>query len=152
MACQLVADVGNTDTVFGLMDLSGSEVVAHWRISTAVRRTEDEYLVLLAALLASRPPGAGPIRRGVVGSVVPAGDRTLRRVLSSVVEGPILQVTARSELPIRVDVEEPLTVGADRILNTWRPRSASGATRSPWTWEPQQPSTASRRMASFSAA
>ena len=126
MACQLVADVGNTDTVFALMNLSGREVVAHWRISTAVRRTEDEYRVLLAALLATGPPGAGPIRRGVVGSVVPAGDRTLRRVLSSVVEGPVLQVTARSELPIRIDVEEPLTVGADRILNTLAARTRFG--------------------------
>ncbi|MDE2762242.1 MAG: type III pantothenate kinase [Gemmatimonadota bacterium] len=126
MACQLVADVGNTDTVFGLMSLSGREVVAHWRISTAVRRTEDEYRVLLAALLASSPPGAGPIRRGVIGSVVPAGDRTLRRVFASVVEGPVLQVTARSELPIRIEVEEPLTVGADRILNTLAARTRFG--------------------------
>ena len=118
MACQLVADVGNTDTVFGLLSLSGREIFAHWRVSTGIPRTEDEYRVLLAALLASRPRGAGPIRRGVIGSVVPAGDRTLRRVLSAVVEGPVLQVTARSELPIRIAVEEPLTVGADRIVNT----------------------------------
>lgn len=126
MACQLVADVGNTDTVFGLMSLSGREVLAHWRISTAVRRTEDEYRILLSALLASGPEAAGTIRRAVIGSVVPAGDRTLRRVLSSVTEGPVLQVTARSELPIRMQVEEPLTVGADRILNTLAARVRFG--------------------------
>ena len=126
MACQLVADVGNTDTVFGLMDLSGREVFASWRISTGVRRTEDEYRVLLAALLAPAAKDARPIRRGVVGSVVPAGDRTLRRVLSTVVEGPVLQVTARSGLPIRIEVEEPLTVGADRILNTLAARVRFG--------------------------
>ena len=118
MACQLVADVGNTDTVFGLLSLSGREIFAHWRVSTGIPRTEDEYRVLLAALLATSPREAGPMRRGVIGSVVSAGDRTLRRVLSTVVEGPVLQVTARSELPIRIDVEEPLTVGADRIVNT----------------------------------
>ncbi|MDE2794463.1 MAG: type III pantothenate kinase [Gemmatimonadota bacterium] len=118
MACQLVADVGNTDTVFGLLNLSGREVLAHWRISTGVPRTEDEYRVLLCALLDSGPPEADTIRRAVIGSVVPSGDPTVRRVLSSVVEGPVIQVTARSDLPIKIDVEEPLTVGADRIVNT----------------------------------
>ena len=126
MACQLVADVGNTDTVFGLLSLSGREVLAHWRVSTGVPRTEDEYRVLLRALMDLGPPEVGSIRRGVIGSVVPAGDRTLRRVLSSVVGGPVFQVTARSDLPIRIEVEEPLTVGADRIVNTLAARVRFG--------------------------
>ena len=126
MACQLVADVGNTDTVLGILSLSGREVLAHWRISTGVPRTEDEYRILLRALLDLGPREVGTIRRGVVGSVVPAGDRTLRRVLSTVVEGPVIPVTARSDLPITVDVEEPLTVGADRIVNTLAARIRFG--------------------------
>lgn len=126
MACQLVADVGNTDTVFGLLSLSGREVHAHWRISTGVPRTEDEYRVLLRALLDAGSADAGTIRRAVIASVVPSGDPTLRRVLASVVEGPVFQVTARSDLPIRIDVEEPLTVGADRIVNTLAARVRFG--------------------------
>lgn len=125
-SCQLVADVGNTDTVFGLLTPSGREVLAHWRISTGVPRTEDEYRVLLRALLDSGPPEAGPIRRGVIGSVVPAADRTLRRVMSPMVDGPVFRVTARSRLPIELAVEEPLTVGADRIVNTLAARSRFG--------------------------
>ncbi|MXW16214.1 MAG: type III pantothenate kinase [Gemmatimonadetes bacterium] len=126
MACQLVADVGNTDTVFGLLSLSGRDVLANWRISTGVPRTEDEYRVLLRSLLDAGSQETGPIRRGVIGSVVPAEDRTLRRVLSSIVEGPVIQVTARSDLPITIGVEEPLTVGADRILNTLAARMRYG--------------------------
>ena len=126
MACQLVADVGNTDTVFGLLTLSGREVLAHWRVSTGGQRTEDEDRGLLRALLDLGPVEAGPIRRGVVGSVVPGGDRILRRVLSSIVDGPVIQVTARSDLPITIDVEEPLTVGADRIVNTLAARVRFG--------------------------
>ncbi len=124
MACQLVADVGNTETVFGLLDLDGREVLRHWRVSTRVPRTEAEYGVLLRALLstdAGLSTGEGPpapIRRGVIGSVVPSGDRTLRRVMSALVDGNVFNVSARSDLPIRLDVEEPLTVGADRIVNT----------------------------------
>ena len=118
MACQLVADVGNTETVFGLLSLSGGEVLEHWRVSTRVPRTEAEYRVLLTALLATGPRGTGPIRRGVIGSVVPSGDRTLRRVMSSLVDGNVFSVSAKSGLPIELDVEEPFTVGADRIVNT----------------------------------
>ena len=118
MACQLVADVGNTETVFGLLDLEGREVLAHWRVSTRVPRTEAEYGVLLRALLSAGPHSATAVRRGVIGSVVPSGDRTLRRVMTSLVDGAVFNVSARSDLPIRLDVEEPLTVGADRIVNT----------------------------------
>ncbi len=118
MAVQLVADVGNTETVFGLVTLGGERVVDHWRVSTRATRTEAEYEVLLAALLRRSRCGAEPIRRGVVASVVPAGDRVLRLVMSSLVEGAVHSVDAASDLPIELDVEEPMTVGADRIVNT----------------------------------
>jgi type III pantothenate kinase len=118
MHCQLVADVGNTETVFGLLDLSGEEVLESWRVSTRVPRTTAEYRVLIEALLGGRPEGVGSIRRGVIGSVVPSVTRTLREVMSSVAGGPVFEVTADSGLPIRLDVEEPRTVGADRIVNT----------------------------------
>ena len=118
MHCQLVADVGNTETVFGLMELTGTEVLESWRVSTRAPRTAAEYRVLLTALLAQRPEASDAIRRGVLGSVVPSVTRTVREVMSSIVRGPVFEVTADSPLPIRLDVEEPRTVGADRIVNT----------------------------------
>ena len=54
----------------------------------------------------------------VLGSVVPSATQTLADTLEQIVgEAPIV-VDARSPLPIRLDVDEPLTVGADRIVNT----------------------------------
>ncbi len=121
--CQLVADVGNTETAFGLVSLCGTEVFDHWRVSTGVQRTEAEYQVLLAALLSRgtrRPASAPPIavRRAVVGSVVPAAAPALESALSSLLDAPVATVTAESDLPIELAVEEPLTVGVDRIVNT----------------------------------
>ena len=126
MHCQLVADVGNTETVFGLLDLAGEEVLASWRVSTRVPRTTAEYRVLLESLLAGRPDGAGAIHRGVIGSVVPSVTRTLRDVMGSIARGPVFEVTADSRLPIRLDVEEPRTVGADRIVNTLAAKTRFG--------------------------
>ncbi|HYJ46325.1 MAG TPA: type III pantothenate kinase, partial [Pyrinomonadaceae bacterium] len=37
----LVIDTGNTNTTLGVFD--GSELVVHWRLTTARVRTVDEY-------------------------------------------------------------------------------------------------------------
>ncbi|MXV94431.1 MAG: type III pantothenate kinase [Gemmatimonadetes bacterium] len=126
MDCQLVADVGNTETVFGLLDLSGDEVMETWRVSTRAPRTPAEYRVLLNALLAMQPVLGSTIRRGVIGSVVPSVTRTVADAMASVVDGAVFEVNATSELPIELDVEEPLTVGADRIVNTLAAKTRFG--------------------------
>ena len=119
MPVQLVVDVGNTETVIGLLDLEGTGVEHHWRVSTGVPRTADEYVLLLSGLLESAgDPGVGDIARSVVGSVVPSVTHTLETALGRLTSGPVYVITAASPLPIELDVEEPLTVGADRIVNT----------------------------------
>ncbi len=114
---QLVVDVGNTETVLGLAPAPG-EIVAHWRLSSVVARTADETLVLLKALLADAPQAAAGLDQGVLGSVVPAATSVWIETLQRLVDGPVVAVGPSSPLPIRLDVEEPLTVGADRIVNT----------------------------------
>jgi type III pantothenate kinase len=112
---QLVVDVGNTETVVGLVR-GRTDVRAHWRLSTLVPRTVDEYRHVLGALLAEgkhdRPGGA------VIGSVVPDATAVLVPTLAALVDGPVHVVRPDSKLPITLDVEEPRTVGPDRIVNT----------------------------------
>lgn len=114
---QLVVDVGNTETVVGLAPVPG-EIHAHWRLSTVLARTVDETVVLLKALLKEAPPDPAPLEQGVVGSVVPSATSVWVETLERLVDGPVATVVPDSPLPIRLDVEEPLTVGADRIVNT----------------------------------
>lgn len=125
---QLVADVGNTETVVGLLGLSGGEVLDHWRLSTRSTRTAAEYRVLLSSLLGSSPAAQGAaVARAVVASVVPAATPALVRALSALAgEGRVFVVTASSGLPIRLDVDEPLSVGADRIVNTLAAKARFG--------------------------
>lgn len=115
---RLVIDVGNTETVLGLYGPGDLELAAHWRVSTAVPRTADEYYLVLDALLATAGFPLADVDRTVVGSVVPAVTRVLRATLERVAPGQVYVVTPDAPLPIRLDVEEPLTVGADRIVNT----------------------------------
>ncbi|TFH66107.1 MAG: type III pantothenate kinase, partial [Gemmatimonadales bacterium] len=58
------------------------------------------------------------IRRGVIGSVVPSVNQVWLKTLAKIVDGDVFTVGPTSELPITLDVEEPLSVGADRIVNT----------------------------------
>jgi len=114
---QLVVDVGNTETVVGVVE-NASQLRGHWRISTKVPRTADEYGYLLRGLL--REAGFGPdtLTRAVVGSVVPAATEVLRPTLEGLVRGPVFVVDPSVSLPVRLAVDEPRTVGADRIVNT----------------------------------
>jgi type III pantothenate kinase len=121
MSDMLAIDVGNTETVMGLF--RERELIRHWRISTDVRRTPDELAYLLKHLVAEEAIRM-PVR-GVIGSVVPAVEplliRGFRRAFDSeprLINDPALLASDGGPLPIRLAVEEPHTVGADRMLNT----------------------------------
>jgi type III pantothenate kinase len=113
----LTFDVGNTETTLGLYD--GTRLRAHWRVMTDVPRTEDEIGVLLRGLLSGAGIPLSGVTGAVIGSVVPRVTEPLveacRELLPS---GRVEVIDARSALPITLAVDEPLTVGADRIINT----------------------------------
>jgi type III pantothenate kinase len=121
---QIVVDVGNTETVVGLM--SGPTLTAHWRLSTAVPRTADEYRHLLRSLLREAGLEPSSIQWAAVASVVPDTTDVLRGTLEALVAGTVHVIEPDSTLPIRLDVEEPRTVGADRIVNTLAARELYG--------------------------
>jgi type III pantothenate kinase len=112
----LVFDVGNTETTIGLYD--GETLRGHWRVTTDVARTPDEIALLIRALLTAAEIDRSAIDRAAIGSVVPALTAPLAEACEQAVGAKPLIIDARSPLPIRLDVEEPLTVGADRIINT----------------------------------
>jgi type III pantothenate kinase len=114
---QIVVDVGNTETVVGLA-LSPTELAAHWRISSSVPRTADEMTALIRALLDGDGVSEAEIEQGVVGSVVPSVNHVWMKTLGTIASGKVVTVSPSSPLPIRLDVDEPYTVGADRIVNT----------------------------------
>ena len=112
----LVFDVGNTETTIGLFE--EETLRGHWRIVSGVPRTSDEFGVLLRGLLASDGFEAEQVEGVAIGSVVPGVTDPLVTASRRLTRGAVVVVDARAALPIRVDVDEPLTVGADRLINT----------------------------------
>lgn len=112
----LTFDIGNTETVLGIFD--GEELIGHWRLSTHPERTVDEYGLLLRSILRESNLAADAINGAVLASVVPPLTHALSGACSRHLGQDPLLVEAGSDLPVRLDVDEPLSVGADRIANT----------------------------------
>jgi type III pantothenate kinase len=113
----LVFDVGNSETTIGLFN--GEMLRGHWRIITSVPRTADEFGVLIGSLIQSSDYEIAKIDGVAIGSVVPAVNGPLLEACSRYLPASSsIVVDAKAGLPIKLDVDEPMTVGADRIINT----------------------------------
>ncbi|MBK7906790.1 MAG: type III pantothenate kinase [Gemmatimonadetes bacterium] len=112
----LVADVGNTETTLGLCH--GEVVTDHWRITTDAQRTPDEVLLVLRGLLKANNVPLEQVTASAIGSVVPGVTGALVEAAAKLTGNQPVVVDARSKLGITLAVDEPMTVGADRIINT----------------------------------
>jgi type III pantothenate kinase len=112
----LVCDVGNTEATIGLCE--GETVRAHWRVTTHTSRTPHEFALLLRDLVALEELPPTSVTGCAIGSVVPAINSPLTAGVRLAFGVESVQVDGRSPLPITLDVDEPMTVGADRIINT----------------------------------
>jgi type III pantothenate kinase len=112
----LALDIGNTETTVGLF--AGDRLEGHWRLHTTAQRTPDEWASALTAYLTQAGHSTQEVRAAIVASVAPQVTQSLcDGVVGATTHMPVL-VDGRSKLPITLDVDEPLTVGADRIVNT----------------------------------
>jgi type III pantothenate kinase len=115
MALLLTIDVGNTNTVLGLHE--GTELRAHWRLTTRREQTADEYGILVRNLFAAQGVSPSQIMGVALASVVPPLTSVLvalsRQYLGH--EPLVVEPGVRTGMPILY--EPPGDVGADRIVN-----------------------------------
>ncbi len=112
----LAIDVGNTHTVIGLFE--EDEIAAHWRIKTDPAVTADELAVNLKALFdivgLDFPAVDGAIIASVVPPIQAAWLATIRKYFS---REPLV-VSSALTCDIKVKIDNPAEVGADRIVNS----------------------------------
>lgn len=116
MGILLAVDVGNTNMVIGAY--RGPDLVRTWRAATAVERTEDELAVMIDGLLAREELGIDDIDSIVVGSVVPPLTLALTRFADRHLGGRCVVIGPGVKTGVRLRVDNPSEVGADRIANT----------------------------------
>jgi len=112
----LAFDIGNTETTVGLF--AGDRLEAHWRLHSTPHRTPDEWASAFTAHLTQAGHSTQEVRAAIVASVAPPVTESLCEGIEAATTREPVRVDGRSKLPMVLDVDEPLTVGADRIVNT----------------------------------
>ncbi|AFK53801.1 MAG: type III pantothenate kinase [Tistrella sp.] len=112
----LTIDVGNTNTVFAVHDGDGWR--GQWRASTDGRRTADEYAVWLLQLFALEGLTVDDVHAVIISSVVPQTKFSLRQLcLKYFRSEPMMIGDPEVNLGLRIDMDRPREVGADRLVN-----------------------------------
>jgi type III pantothenate kinase len=112
----LAIDAGNTNVVIGLYD--GERLVADWRITTPATWTGDEVAIMLNDLFELRGLTVELVRGVVIGSVVPNLTPALEEASVEHLKVRPVIVGPGVKTGIRIAIENPKEVGADRIANT----------------------------------
>ena len=112
----LAAEVGNSNTSFGLFAASG-HLTSSYRLSTDRDRMPDEWFAMLAALLASDGHVLQEVDGVIISSVVPGVTTWLTDMsVSRLLIEPII-VSGDLDVGLDLDVDEPKQLGADRIVD-----------------------------------
>ena len=110
----LAIDVGNTNTVLGLMD--GEQVKHTFRITTA-ERTTDELGLLIRDLLRHRGVEIESVHGAIISSVVPSVVYSFEKSCRRYLEVTPMVVGRNLKTGLRVNTDHPREVGADRVVN-----------------------------------
>ncbi len=111
----LVIDVGNTNTSLGVF--RGSELVAHWRLTTNRARTVDEYGVHARNLFELAGLDFKAINAIAIASVVPPLNFTLKTMAETYFNLSPLFVDSETNTGLTILYEPAADVGADRIVD-----------------------------------
>ena len=110
----LAVDIGNTSTVLGLAD-EGLNLTHTWRVRTNREGLPDDLALQLQSLFALS--GAGVPRSAVLSSVAPPVGENYALALKQHFGIEPFSVSAATLPDVRVELDVPDAVGADRLCN-----------------------------------
>ena len=111
----LAIDIGNTDITLGVFE--DEELQATWHMATSIHRMADEYAALLLNLLQHRSLNTSDIKAAALCSVVPPLIATFQELSQHYFHITPLVVGAGIKTGVRIRMDNPREVGADRIVN-----------------------------------
>jgi type III pantothenate kinase len=114
-AVLLAVDIGNTNIHMGLWRENGWRF--NWRARTVHDKMADEYAALLRAFLSDSRLDFSAIKSVVIASVVPPLTSAFEELSTRYIGIKPLVVSSHVRTGIKIDVDYPDQVGADRIVN-----------------------------------
>lgn len=121
----LAVDIGNTSISIGIYN--GDELTSSWKIATHVHKMPDEYGVLLLELLKSGSVKAEDIKRIAMCSVVPPLTAIFAELFKKYFHVKPLVVEAGTKTGVKIRMDNPKEVGADRVVNAAAARHLYGS-------------------------
>ncbi len=122
----LVADIGNTQMVFGLYE--GASLLTHWRLSSERQMTPDELAWQLHGMFKQSDQSTTDIAGILVASVVPHLDMPFTIACERTYSiTPSFVGSSEVKTGVAVDYRNPREVGADRIANAIAAREKFGS-------------------------
>ncbi len=113
----LVVDVGNTNISFGVVDAE-KNLTNTFSIKTERERTAFEFLTFLEINLKYFNINATEITEVKIASVVPEAERELAKLFTEIYKKTVKFITP-ADIPITINLTNPLEVGVDRVLNVF---------------------------------
>jgi len=111
----LAIDIGNTNIHFGLHD--GADWRSTWRARTVPLKMGDEYAALLRSFLQSDGLSFDDVSGVAMASVVPALTGAIIQMSERYMRHTPLNVEPGVKTGVKVMVDNPREVGADRVVN-----------------------------------
>jgi len=111
----LAIDIGNSNIILGVLE--DDELKATWRIVTGVHRMPDEYASLLLSFFDRKKISTEQITDAALCSVVPPLVGVFEEVCLRYFNIKPLTVEAGVKTGVRICMDNPKEVGADRIVN-----------------------------------
>jgi type III pantothenate kinase len=111
----LALDVGNTNATIGAFQ--GDRLAGHWRLRTIREQTADEWGILLRNLFSLSSLDLSAVDGVIISSVVPAVDQPLEAMAERYFGRKPLFVSSALDLGLPIRYDNPLEVGADRLVN-----------------------------------
>jgi len=120
----LAIDIGNTNIVLGVY--REEELVACWRLATDVHKMADEYAVLLNSLFSNGGLSKSEIKGSAISCVVPPLLPIFQEVCREHLAVEPLVVGPGIKTGVRILIDNPRELGADRIVNAIAARRLYG--------------------------
>ncbi|HEV2836232.1 MAG TPA: type III pantothenate kinase [Pyrinomonadaceae bacterium] len=111
----LAIDAGNSNVTLAVFE--GKELLAHWRLTTDVARTSDEYGSAVRSLFQLAEIDLRNLQAIVIASVVPALNLTLERMAEAYFKLTPLFVDHNTRTGLKIVYDQPSDLGADRIVD-----------------------------------
>ena len=112
----LVIDVGNTNIVLGVYE--GYSLICDFRLNTIKNKTSDEYAMSITEILHANDIKKSEIEDVIVASVVPDVMHSIENAIKKYFNLKPIIIDDNCDLGIKINHDNPKTIGADRIVNS----------------------------------